>query len=37
VEIAPGRFYLNSGDWLRHRSYLVLREGSPPRVESWEN
>jgi UDP-2,3-diacylglucosamine hydrolase len=36
VEIAPGRFYLNSGDWLHHRSYLLLRVGSPPLLEQWE-
>jgi len=34
-EVAPGRFYLNSGDWLLHRSYLELREGSPPRLLTW--
>jgi len=32
VEVTPGRFYLNAGDWLRHRSYLVLREGQPPEL-----
>ena len=36
VEIAPGRFYLNSGDWLRHKSYLVLAEGAPPLLEEWK-
>jgi UDP-2,3-diacylglucosamine hydrolase len=35
VEVAPGRFYLNTGDWLRHFSYGVV---SPEevRLETWE-
>jgi UDP-2,3-diacylglucosamine pyrophosphatase LpxH len=36
VEVAPGRFYLNSGDWIRSGSYLVIEEGVPPVLESWE-
>lgn len=35
VEVAPGRFYLNSGDWLVHATYLVLRADAPPSLESW--
>ncbi len=35
VEVAPGRFYVNSGDWLAHASYVVLDEGAPPRLEFW--
>lgn len=35
IEVAPGRFYLNSGDWLRNATYLVLDEGVAPRLESW--
>ena len=35
-ETDPGRFYVNLGDWLSHRSYLVLREGERPRLETWE-
>ncbi len=34
-ELEPGRWYLNSGDWLRHRSYAVLAGGGPPRLERW--
>ena len=34
-EVEPGRFYLNAGDWVRHRSYAVLEEGAPPRLEHW--
>ncbi len=35
IEVAPGRFYLNSGDWLTHATYVVLEEGAPPRLERW--
>jgi len=35
-EVEPGRHYLNTGDWVRHRSYAVLAEGEPPRLEAWE-
>ncbi len=36
VEIAPGRFYLNAGDWLSHATYLVLEEGIRPALMRWE-
>jgi UDP-2,3-diacylglucosamine hydrolase len=35
LEVTPGRFYLNSGDWLVHRSYAVLPLDGPPRLEVW--
>ena len=35
-QTGPGRFYVNLGDWLSHRSYLMLREGEPPCLEPWE-
>ncbi|MEE2669001.1 MAG: UDP-2,3-diacylglucosamine diphosphatase [Gemmatimonadota bacterium] len=35
-EVEPGRYYANAGDWLRHRSYLVLHEGRPPVLHIWE-
>jgi len=35
-EVEAGRFYLNSGDWIFHRSYAVLEEGSAPRLLEWE-
>jgi UDP-2,3-diacylglucosamine hydrolase len=36
-EVAPGRFYANSGDWIHHRSYLELGPGGgPPVLRSWE-
>lgn len=35
-EVAPGRWYVNAGDWVFHGTYLVLEEGSPPRLLTWE-
>ena len=35
-EVAPGRWYVNAGDWLSHRSYLRLERGGAPVLESWE-
>jgi UDP-2,3-diacylglucosamine hydrolase len=37
VEVAPGRFYANSGDWIRSYTYLVLpMAGGAPEVRGWE-
>jgi UDP-2,3-diacylglucosamine hydrolase len=36
-EVAPGRFYVNSGDWIRSYSYVVLpADGGPPEMRTWE-
>jgi UDP-2,3-diacylglucosamine pyrophosphatase LpxH len=35
-EAGPSRFYVNLGDWISHRSYLVLKEGERPSLETWE-
>jgi UDP-2,3-diacylglucosamine hydrolase len=35
LEVHPGRFYLNSGDWLVHRSYAVLERGKAPELLKW--
>jgi UDP-2,3-diacylglucosamine hydrolase len=35
-EAFPGRFYLNTGDWLVNRSYGILAPGAPPRLMTWE-
>ena len=35
-EPEPGRWYINSGDWVYHRSYVVLEEGREPRLEHWD-
>ena len=35
VEVGPGRFYVNGGDWVRHRTYVVLTPGQAPVLEEW--
>ncbi len=35
VEVEPRRWYVNSGDWVRSQTYLVLEEGSPPSLKTW--
>ncbi len=35
LEAFPGRWYLNSGDWVRNRSYAVLAEGAAPQLLEW--
>ncbi len=34
-EVETGRFYLNAGDWVAHRSYAVLKRGEPPELLEW--
>jgi UDP-2,3-diacylglucosamine hydrolase len=34
-ECAPGRFYVNTGDWINHFTYLVLPPGQPPELRVW--
>jgi UDP-2,3-diacylglucosamine hydrolase len=34
-EVEPGRYYLNAGDWLEHRSYATLAAGEPPCLLDW--
>lgn len=35
-EAAPGRYYVNTGDWIEHMTYAVLRtEGGPPELRRW--
>lgn len=37
VEVAPGRFFVNAGDWVCHYTYVELPGGgAPPRLETWE-
>lgn len=31
-EVGDGRWYVNLGDWVHHRTYLELEEGAPPRL-----
>jgi UDP-2,3-diacylglucosamine hydrolase len=36
VEVEPGRWYVNSGDWLGGYSYVVLpAAGGPPELRTW--
>ena len=35
VEPDEGRYYVNGGDWVRHRTFVVLEENAPPRLEDW--
>jgi UDP-2,3-diacylglucosamine hydrolase len=36
LEVAPGRFYVNSGDWLGTFDYVVLpADGAPPELRAW--
>ena len=37
VEAEPGRYYLNSGDWLNHNSYAILAPGAPPSLQVWKD
>lgn len=34
-EVEPGRWYVNSGDWVFHQSYVVLAQGEAPRLLDW--
>jgi UDP-2,3-diacylglucosamine hydrolase len=35
VEVRPGRFYLNSGDWITHCSYLEIPAAGTPVLQHW--
>jgi UDP-2,3-diacylglucosamine hydrolase len=36
AEVSPGRFYANSGDWIRSYTYLVLPPGGgAPELRTW--
>lgn len=35
VEVTPGRYYLNGGDWLSHRSYLTVDADGGPSLHRW--
>jgi UDP-2,3-diacylglucosamine hydrolase len=36
VQVDGNRYYVNSGDWLTHYTYVELRPGSPPLLEAWK-
>jgi UDP-2,3-diacylglucosamine hydrolase len=33
--VGDGRWYVNSGDWVVHRSYVILEAGAAPRLAEW--
>jgi len=35
IEVEPGRWYVNSGDWVDHRTYLTLERGAEPILSEW--
>lgn len=35
VEVAPGKHYVNSGDWVRNRTYCTVAAGLAPELKSW--
>lgn len=34
-EVRPGAWYVNTGDWVVHRSYLTLEPGRAPLLSEW--
>lgn len=36
VEVGPGRYYLNSGDWVRNFTYVTVAPGEAPVLRRWE-
>lgn len=34
-ELAPGRYHVNSGDWVVHRSYVTLGDSERPTLHEW--
>jgi UDP-2,3-diacylglucosamine hydrolase len=34
-EVEPERWYVNSGDWVHHTSYVILEPGRPPELREW--
>ena len=35
-EVAPGRFYVNTGDWVVRRSYVTIGSSGTPELHEWE-
>jgi UDP-2,3-diacylglucosamine hydrolase len=36
AEAQPGRYYLNAGDWLTHRTYITVDDYGVPELRTWE-
>ncbi len=37
VDAGPGKWYVNSGDWVFHQSYVILAPGEAPRLADWRD
>ncbi len=36
IEVDPGRYYLNAGDWIYHYTFLEIQPGeAPPQLKRW--
>lgn len=35
IEVAPRRYYLNAGDWIRHFTYITVDGEEVPRLHRW--
>lgn len=35
LEVNPGQWYVNSGDWVFHQTWVTLRPGEAPRIDDW--
>jgi UDP-2,3-diacylglucosamine hydrolase len=37
TQLSPGRFYVNTGDWISHFTYAMLPQGKgPPQLRNWK-
>ena len=36
IEVEPKRFYVNAGDWVNNKTFVVLAQGEAPRLEEWK-
>ncbi len=36
TEVEPGRYYLNAGDWLTHRTYITVEPDGRPALHRWD-
>lgn len=35
LEVEPGRYYLNAGDWIQRDTYITVSPGTPPELRRW--
>ncbi len=36
VEVAPGQYYLNAGDWIHHHTFISIDEAGRPSLHRWD-